>query len=153
MHVRVVPLTFDGYFFLPDGDGRFFLSGGLGLYQGAVHVTENYSFTNSGGGTASFAGSLNSNTLGFQAALGREWAVTQGLGLSLFVRGRLARLSNFQGQVTNVDGTTATFGLETNSDGTVDVDNVANIGNGTERYTVVDFSGFDAMFALTLYGD
>jgi len=150
----VLPITLDYYLFLPDKDGRFFLSAGAGLYPGRVHVDENYDFSvqlADPNAHNTFTGDLDTWGFGFQLGVGREWALNDHVGLSLFAKGRYAKLSRFQGILVDSTGATGNFGLATFSDGTVDVDNTYNIGGGGETYTTIDFTGFDAGVALVFY--
>lgn len=41
----VLPLTLDYYLFLPDHDGRFFLTAGVGYYFAVAYVDDNYDYT------------------------------------------------------------------------------------------------------------
>ncbi len=152
----VVPITLDYYYFIPDGGGRFFLTGGVGYYVANVRVGQ-YTTTdnllgnnNTIGGPDIWEGNVSSAAFGFQAGLGREFALGKAFGIALFVRGRYARLSNFQGQLLDSNAVAGRFGLAENSQGVVDVDQVSNI-NGGERYATVDFTGFDAGLALIFF--
>src|SRR5665213_202438 len=49
----VVPLTVDYYLFMPDHDGRFFITAGVGYYFANVSVDDNFSYDNSSGPTLS----------------------------------------------------------------------------------------------------
>ena len=152
----VVPLTLDYYLFLPDHDGRFFLSAGVGYYYSVVHVEDNYSYNNlyGAGYNDHFYGDLNSGAVGFQIGLGREFAINRRFGISLFARGRYAKITNYQGTVTNPDtGATANDGLATFSDGSVHATDLSNIGNSGVKNTTLDFTGFDAGFALIFYAN
>jgi hypothetical protein len=148
---HVVGFTLDDYWFLNDKGGRFFLGMGVGYYEGTVHLEERYDFTSGGGGAANFVGDLNSGNVGFQVSLGREWVLNPDMALSFFARGRVVRITYFRGNVVNADGSTAQFGLERGPDGTLDVDDVSNIGANGEKYATLDFTGFDLMAALVLY--
>lgn len=161
----VVPLTLDYYFFLPDGDGRFFLSLGTGYYIANVRVSQNISGntandnffgsnnTPGGQGGDIWSGNISSAAVGFQAGLGREFAVDDRLGVVLFARGRYARISNFQGKLLDANAVAGQFGLATGSNGVVDIDSPGNItGANNEHYTTIDFTGFEAGVALDFYG-
>jgi hypothetical protein len=151
----VYPLTVDYYLFLPDAGGRFFISGGVGYYYGLVHVEDNYSYVIYNGDpnvSDTFSGDLTSGGVGFQASIGRDFAVGRDLALSIFARGRYARLSNFRGNVYNPNtGGTANDGLAVYSDGSVHSTDVSNIGNNGVTYANIDFTGFDLGVALTFF--
>ena len=150
-----VPLTVDLYLFLPDGGGRFFVSAGAGLYFGKVHVEDNYSYVISANDPTFsdiFSGDLTATGVGFEVGVGREFAIGRNLGLSLYGRGRYARLTNFRGTVYNPDtGGQADDGLAVYPDGEVFSTDVSNIGNNGVNYATVDFTGFDVGAALTFY--
>ncbi len=148
-----VPLTLDFYLFLPDSSGRFFMSAGAGYYFGSLQSSDDYDFYDNGGPTDTITGELNSGNVGFQVSLGREWAIGRHLGLSIYGRGRYAKISNFKGTLTNSSGQTGEFGLETSTvDGIIDLDNTQYINAAyNEKYTTVDFTGFDVGLALTFY--
>jgi tetratricopeptide (TPR) repeat protein len=153
---QVVPLTVDYFLFLPDKGGRFFISAGAGLYFGDVHVDNNYDFTNAttppNPPSNEFAGDLVSQTLGFQVGVGRDFAVSDRIGISIFAKGYYAKLSNFQGTLTDLNGNTGQFGLAIDSDGTVDVPNTSQIGGANGgRYATVDFTGFDVGMSINFY--
>ncbi len=152
----VVPITLDYYLFLPDSGGRFFLTAGVGYYAGTVSVAENYSVVNyefSNGDPNYFndfnnpSGDLTAGTVGFQFGIGRDFAVGPNFGVSLFARGRYAKISNFRGSLS--DGNS--WVLAKFSDGTVDIDNPANIGTNGETYATVDFTGFDIGASINWY--
>ena len=146
----VVPITLDYYIFLPDHDGRFFVSLGAGYYAGDVNVSESYNFDNYEGSTGNVGtpfGDLTAGTVGFQVSIGREFALTRQFGLDIFARARYAKITNFQGVLS--DGNT--WELEKFSDGSVDIGSPSNIGqNGTTAATI-DFTGFDAGIALSWF--
>ena len=146
----VVPITLDYYLFMPDHDGRFFVSLGVGYYAADVNVSESYNFDNfeeSTGNVGTPFGDLTAGTVGFQVSIGREFALTPRLGLEIFVRGRYAKITNFQGVLS--DGNT--WELEKFSDGSVDIGSPSNVGqNGTTAATI-DFTGFDAGIALSWF--
>ena len=148
-----VPLTLDYYQFFPDSTGRFFISAGVGYYFGSIQVANDYDFFDSGGPTDTITGELTSGGVGFQVSLGREWAINRNMGISLYGRGHYAKISNFKGTLTNSTGQTGEFGLETATDtGTIDVDNTQFINAAyNEKYTTIDFTGFDVGFALSFY--
>jgi hypothetical protein len=146
----VVPITLDYYLFLPDHDGRFFISLGGGYYAGDVNVSESYNFDNyygSRGNVGTPAGDLTAGTLGFQVSVGREFALTRQFGLEIFVRGRYAKITNFQGVLS--DGNS--WELEKFSDGSVDIGSPSNVGQGGTTAATVDFTGIDAGITLNWY--
>ena len=162
----VVPLTLDYYLFLPDSGGRFWLSGGLGYYLGVVHVERNYQYlssTNPDGTDPNqidqYTGDLYAGGLGFQVGIGRDFAISQNMSLTLFARGRYARLTNFQGNMTDPYGNYFKGGLAmepsitgNGGDPGVFVEDVNNIGGaGGNQYAIVDFTGFDIGLALNFY--
>ena len=153
-------LSGDFYFFLPDPGGRFFVSAGVGLYRGTVHVEDNYSYVisqyNAGDpyynlSTDTFSGDLYADGVGFQASIGRDFALGPHWSLSVFGRGRYARLTNFRGTVSSPDGYQADDGLAVYPNGEVFSTDVSNIGNNGVNYATVDFTGFDVGLALTFY--
>ncbi len=160
----VVPLTLDYYFFLPDGDGRFFLSAGAGYYIANVRVSQNiqgnitndnfFGLNNTPGGQGGdiWSGNVSSAAVGFQAGLGREFAISDRFGFVLFAKGRYARISNFQGRLLDANAVAGNFGLATGTNGVVDIDLPSNITNANnEHYTTIDFTGFEAGVALNFY--
>ncbi|HUO58393.1 MAG TPA: tetratricopeptide repeat protein [bacterium] len=150
----VWPLTLDYYLFLPDASGRFFISAGLGYYFGQVHVEDNYSYVISANDeTASdtFSGDLTAGGVGFQVGLGRDWEISPRFGISLFARGRYARLTNFRGTVFGPNGGGANDGLAVYPDGEVFSTDVSNIGNNGVKYATIDFTGFDVGASLNFY--
>jgi tetratricopeptide (TPR) repeat protein len=151
---QVVPLTIDYFLFLPDKGGRFFISAGAGYYFGDVHVDNNFDFSVSHGSPDAdeFAGDLVSSGLGFQLGVGRDFAVSDRLGISIFAKGYYAKLSNFQGTLVDGNGNSGQFGLAIDSDGTVDVPNTSDIGGASgNRYATVDFTGFDVGMSINFY--
>lgn len=143
----VVPITLDYYVFLPDHDGRFFISAGVGYYAATVSVNEQYNFDNYYGSTGNYNtpfGNLTAGGVGFQVSLGREFQITRHLGFEIFARGRYAKITNFQGVLS--DGNT--WALQKFSDGSVDISNVAQ---GGQANATVDFTGFDAGIAFNWY--
>lgn len=154
----IVPITLDYYLFLPDSGGRFWISGGVGYYFGDVHVDRNYqSSTVSGGNTSvntdNYSGDLNAGALGFQVGIGRDFAITPKFGISLYARGRYAKLTNFTGTVTDSGGNIANVGLATEPsyNNEVFVEDTTQIGGAGNHYATVDFTGFDAGVALNFY--
>lgn len=146
----VVPITLDYYVFLPDSEGRFFISAGVGYYAADVRVSENYNFDNYFGSTGNIGspyGDLTAGTIGFQVSLGREFAITRNLGLEIFARGRYAKISNFQGTLS--DG--GNYGLLKFSDGSVDIGAPSSIGQGGTTAATIDFTGFDVGLSLNWY--
>jgi hypothetical protein len=157
----VVPITLDYYFFMPDGGGRFFLSAGVGYYIANVRVGQNTTSDNFFGsnntpgqqGGDIWEGNVSSAAVGFQASLGREFAVNDHFGIVLFARGRYAKISNFQGQLLDSNAVAGKFGLASGTNGVVDIDSPSNITSANnERYATIDFTGFDAGVALNFYG-
>lgn len=157
----IIPITLDYYLFLPDHDGRFFLSAGVGYYFGDVHATTNYSYlisngtpydTTNPGYPDTYTGDLTAGAPGFQVSLGRDFAISRTLSLSLFVEARYAKLTNFQGILTDSNGNSANIGLATepSSNNEVFLEDVTTIGNGN-KYTTIDFTGVDGGLALNFY--
>ena len=143
----VIPITLDYYVFLPDHDGRFFISAGVGYYAADVHVNEQYNFDNYYGQTHNYNtpfGDLTAGGVGFQVSIGREFEITRRLGFEIFARGRYARITNFQGTLS--DGNA--YALQKFSDGSVDISNIAA---GGQANATVDFTGFDAGIAFNWY--
>jgi hypothetical protein len=160
----VVPLTLDYYFFLPDEGGRFFLSAGVGYYVANVRVSQNITGTNTnanffgsdntpgGQGGDIWSGNVSSAAVGFQIGAGREFAVNQSFGFTLFARGRYARISNFQGKLLDSNAIAGNFGLASGADGVVDIDSTSNITAANhEHYATIDFTGFEVGAALNFY--
>ena len=158
---QVVPITLDLYLFMPDGGGRFFLSGGVGYYAGVVHVdqtttTNNFFSTPNGSGTTdNWSGDLYSGNIGFQLGIGRDFAVSRGLSIEVFARGRYAKITNFRGTLYEANnGGNQAYVLAASSTGPTIVDAdlpefVTSANN--ERYATIDFTGFDVGLALTLF--
>ncbi len=152
----VIPITLDYYFFLPDSGGRFFLSVGAGFYAANVRVSQKTTSDNflgsNNNGPDVWSGNLSSSALGFQAGVGREFAISSQFGITLFARGRYARISNFQGKLLDSNASSENFGLATGTNGVVDIDSTANITSANnEHYTMIDFTGFEAGVALNFY--
>jgi hypothetical protein len=152
----MIPITLDYYFFLPDAGGRFFLTGGVGYYFANVRVNQNTTSFNLFGSNNTapdiWSGNLTSGALGFQFGLGRDFALGPRFGLTVFVRGRYAHISNLQGRLLDSDAVSGQFGLAANSQGVVDVDRTSNItGANGEHYATIDFTGFEAGLALNFY--
>jgi hypothetical protein len=151
---QVVPITIDYFLFLPDKGGRFFISAGAGYYFGDVRVDNNFDFSIQQGSPDAdeFTGDLVSSGLGFQLGVGRDFAVSDRIGVSIFAKGYYAKLTNFQGTLIDQNGSTGQFGLAIDSDGSVDVPNTSQIG-GTSgaRYATVDFTGFDIGMSINFY--
>jgi len=146
----VVPITLDYYLFMPDSEGRFFISAGVGYYAADVRVSENYNFDNYFGSTGNIGspvGDLTAGTIGFQVSLGREFAISRNLGIEIFARGRYAKISNFQGTLS--DG--GSYGLLKFSDGSVDIGAPSSIGQGGTTAATIDFTGFDLGLSLNWY--
>ncbi len=154
----VVPITLDYYFFLPDGNGRFFLSVGAGFYTANVWVSQNTTSDNFLGSNNTigspdvWAGNVSSSCVGFQAGLGRDFALNNRFGITLFIDGRYAKISNFHGKLLDSNAASENFGLATGANGGVDIDSTANItAANNEHYTTIDFTGFEAGLALNFY--
>jgi hypothetical protein len=157
----VVPLTLDYYLFLPDHNGRFFLTGGVGYYAGTVQVTEAYSLVNYYGNPqnpyydpVNYANDFNNpnvnltaGNIGFQVGLGRDFAISRNFGISVFGRFRYSKLTQFQG--TDQNGTQ--WVLAKFKDGTVDIDTPDHIGTNGETYATIDWTGFDIGASLNFY--
>ncbi len=146
----VVPITLDFYLFMPDHDGRFFISAGAGYYWGVVNVNENYSlqnYRNNPNAQDNPLGNLYAGNVGFQVGIGRDFAIGRNFGISLFARGRFCQISGFQGTLSDGDN----YALVKYSDGTVDIDSPANVGVGGEKYAVIDYTGFDAGISLNWF--
>jgi tetratricopeptide (TPR) repeat protein len=161
----IIPITLDYYLFLPDHDGRFYLSLGVGYYFGDVHVSRNYSsiIQDYAGGDPNYAnesdqytGDLTAGAPGFQVGIGRDFAISRNMALSIFAEGRYAKLTNFMGTITDVNGNSANVGLATEStitgsgnDPGVFVEDTTAIGGGNNnKYTTIDFTGVDVGVAL-----
>ncbi len=147
----VIPFTLDYYYFIPDRDGRFFITGGVGYYAATLHVQNNYSYqiqTNDPNNADYESGDLSSGGIGFQLGLGREWAIDKSFGFSLIARGRYARINNFRGVLTDTNGNSGNFELAKYSDSTIDV---APAGQNGASDGTLDFTGFDLIAALTFY--
>jgi hypothetical protein len=69
------------------------------------------------------------------------------MGLEIFARGRYAKITNFQGVLSDSN----IWALEKFSDGSVDIGSPANVGQNGTSYATVDFTGFDAGIALNWY--
>lgn len=152
--IDAIPLTLNYYFFLPDNSGRFFFNAGVGYYFTTVQVTDNYSYliTHAGSNDQDdFTGNLTANAIGFELGAGREFAINSFLGVSVFVKGRYAPITNLIGTVTKTDGQTAQYGLASFQDGEVHAVNVSYIGYPGVKYATVDLTGFDAGFGIDFY--
>lgn len=153
----IVPITLDYYLFMPDGGGRFWLSGGVGYYFGDVHVDRNYSAViqnNDPTQADQYSGDLNSGALGFQVGIGRDFAISRNTSISLFARGRYAKLTNFKGTITDTSGYSANVGLATEPafNNEIYVEDQTQIGGAAgNKYTTIDFTGFDVGVALNFY--
>jgi hypothetical protein len=145
-----VPISLDYYLFLPDADGRSYISAGVGYYISRTVVSEAFSISNynqaAGYSNAPF-GDLTSGAFGFQASIGREFAVTDRFSIDIFARGRYVKISNYTGVLS--DGNT--YGLLKFADGSVDIDNPALVGSGGVQYATLDFTGFDIGLAFCWY--
>jgi len=156
---ELAPLTLDYYLFLPDKGGRFYIKGGIGYYFSAVHVNETYSSANfyAQGSIppGNWVGDLYSGNVGFQLGVGREFAVSDQLGVELYAEGRFVQISNYTGTLYDYQNGNSpqNVGLASGtSNGTVDFDNPAyiNAANG-ERYANLNFTGFDVGFSINWY--
>lgn len=154
----LVPMTLDYYLFLPDAGGRFYIKAGVGYYLGSVHVNETYSYSNfynqhEATQNENWIGDMYSGNVGFQLGVGREFAITRRLGIELYAEGRYAKITNFTGTLTDQDGNTVDAALVTGTNkGVVDFDSASSIGSANaERYTTLDFTGFDVGFAFNFY--
>ena len=157
----VVPITLDLYFFLPDHEGRFFLSAGAGYYVGVVHVDQTTTYNNFLGyptnqtayNSDEWTGDLYSGNIGYQVGIGREFQVSPRFGIEIYGRAYYAQITNFQG--TLYDGNSSgTFGLASSSSGptVVDADYTSHISSANaERYATIDFTGFDVGASLNFY--
>jgi tetratricopeptide (TPR) repeat protein len=151
---QVVPLTIDYFLFLPDHTGRFFISAGLGYYYGDVRADKNYDYSIAEGtpDADEYRGDLVAGGLGFQASIGREFAVTDRVSVSLFAKGYYAKLTNFQGTLVDDNGYGGQYGLAVLPDGSLDVQPTGQIGGGSgARYATVDFTGFDVGMSVNFY--
>lgn len=153
----VLPLTLDYYLFLPDGGGRFFLSGGVGWYFGIVHVERSYSAVISSSDPNNWdqwSGDLRGNGPGFQLRVGREFQVAPRVGLTLYVGGQFARISHFTGTVTDPYGSSAQVGLavEPTLNNEVYVEDQTQIGGSNNNsYATIDYTALEAGVALNFY--
>jgi hypothetical protein len=150
----VVPLTLDYYLFLPDHNGRFFLSAGIGYYAADVNVSENYSLSNyysTQPNPQDYAdnpgGDLTAGNVGFQFSIGRDFALNRNFGISVFGRVRYCKITQFQGTLN--DGNQ--WVLVKRPDGTVDIDEPTNMAANGETYATIDFTGFDIGASLNFY--
>ena len=158
-----IPFTLDYYLFLPDSSGRFFLSAGVGYYFGTVHVERSYSgiidsFNNNDPNYANnfdqYSGDLTAGAVGFQASIGREWAISPNMGFTLYAKGQYAKITNFSGVITDVNGSTANVGLavEPSFNNEVYVEDQTQIGGGNGNHNAtVDFTSVEVGFALNFY--
>lgn len=166
----IIPITLDYYLFLPDHDGRFFLSLGAGYYFADVHVNRNYSAIiqsynqvpsdpNYANEFDQYSGDLTAGAPGFQVSLGRDFAISRNMSISLFVEGRYAKLTNFQGTITDTSGNSANVGLATepgitssDSNPAVFIEDQTQIGGANgNKYSTIDFTGVDVSLALNFY--
>lgn len=153
----IIPITLDYYLFLPDSGGRFWLSAGAGYYFGAVHVERNYSAiiqNNDPNQADQYSGDLYAGAPGFQFGIGRDFALSQNMSLTLFARGRYAKLANYTGTITDVNGNSANVGLVTEPafNNEVFVEDLTSVGGAAgNKYTTIDFTGFDVGLALNFY--
>ncbi|GEM_PF-1622976 len=154
----VLPITLDFYLFMPDSGGRFYLKGGIGYYYGDVHVNESYSYSNfynqqESNSPENWIGDLYTGAVGFQIGIGREFEITNSFGVEIYAEGRYARLTNFQGTLSDQYGNSFNAGLATgNTNGTIDFDTPSyiNAANG-EHYSTLDFTGFDVGVSFNWY--
>jgi tetratricopeptide (TPR) repeat protein len=148
----VVPLTLDYYLFLPDHDGRFFLTAGIGYYFAVAYVDDNYSYAISSPstGTDEIPGNMYGGNVGFQLGIGREFEIGPRMGLRLFARGRYCKITNLNGNFTDANGTYDDYGLVVFPNGTIGADSTSHIGNG-EKYATLDYTGFEFGVGLTFF--
>ncbi len=145
-----VPFTLDYYLFLPDHNGRFFITAGAGYYAGTVQVQDNFSVVNYTGDTTQNDnpnGDLTAGNIGFEFGIGRDFAINRNFGISVFARGRYAKITQFQGTLS--DG--QQWVLAKFSDGSVDICDPSQIGSHGISYATVDFTGFDIGASLNFY--
>jgi hypothetical protein len=153
----VVPITLDYYLFLPDSSGRFFLSGGVGWYFGTVHTEYNYSYVIANSDpnqTDQLSGDLHGNGPGFQARIGREFQVAPRIGLTLYVGGQYAKISNFTGVVSDPYGNGYNVGLvvDPTLNNEVSIADQTQIGGSNNyRYATIDFTAFEVGVAMNFY--
>lgn len=153
----VVPLTLDYYLFLPDHDGRFFVTAGVGYYFADVRGDDNFNYTTGGGPTApndEYLGDMYGGSVGFQFGIGREFEISRHLGLRLFARGHYAKITNINGTFTSANGVPDQYGLVTfpaANGGYVGIDSTSHISAGGENYATLDYTGFDVGVGLTFF--
>jgi hypothetical protein len=149
----IVPLTFDYYLFLPDHDGRFFLTAGVGYYFAVANVDDNFSYDISEGqpDTDEIAGNMYGGNVGFQLGVGREFEIGPRMGLRLFARGRYSKITNINGNFTDADGNYDNYGLVVFPNGTVGADSTSHIGDNGEKYATLDYTGFEFGVGLTFF--
>ena len=153
---ELAPITLDYYLFMPDSGGRFYIKGGVGYYVGAVHVNESYSLANFNNQedmpAGNYEGDLYSGNVGFQLGVGREFAISDQLGVELYAEGRFVQISQYKGTLYDQYGNSEYVGLASGtSNGTVDFDTPQYINSAGERYATLDFTGFDLGFSINWY--
>jgi tetratricopeptide (TPR) repeat protein len=152
----VVPLTLDYYLFLPDHDGRFFLTAGIGYYFAVAYVDDNYSYAISkpSVGTDEITGNMYGGNVGFQLGIGREFEIGPRMGLRLFARGRYCKITNLNGNFVDANGNYDNYGLVVSPtgspNGTVGAESTSQIG-GNEKYATLDYTGFEFGVGLTFF--
>jgi hypothetical protein len=143
-------LTLDYYLFLPDHEGRFFLTAGVGYYFVDVQGDDNFT-TNNGASGDEYLGDMYGGSIGFQLGIGREFEVSRHFGLRLFARGRYAKITDINGNFTSsVNGNYDNYGLMVMPYGGLGVDSTSHIG-GSEHYATLDYTGFDVGIGLTFF--
>ncbi|HVM32223.1 MAG TPA: hypothetical protein VMU88_03750, partial [bacterium] len=85
--------------------------------------------------------------VGFQVGVGRDFALSPSLGLSIFAHGRYAKISGFTGDLS--DGNR--WELVKYADNTVDIDNPGSVGSSGIKAATLDFTGFDIGMSLNFY--
>ncbi len=149
----VVPLTLDYYLFLPDHDGRFFLTAGVGYYFAVAYVDDNYSYAilNPAIGSDEITGNMYGGNVGFQLGIGREFEIGPRMGLRLFARGRYCKITNLNGNFVDANGVPDNYGLVMFGNGTIGADSTSRIGAGGEHYATLDYTGFEFGVGLTFF--
>ncbi len=149
----ILPLTLDYYLFLPDHDGRFFLTAGIGYYFAVAQVDDNYSYDIYEGqpDTDEIAGNMYGGNVGFQLGIGREFEIGNRLGLRLFARGRYCKITDINGNFTDANGNYDNYGLVVFPNGTVGADSTSQISANGEKYATLDYTGFDVGVGLTFF--
>src|SRR5665213_1157386 len=125
---------------MPDHDGRFFITAGVGYYFANVSVDDNFSYDNSSGPTDEYLGSMGGGNFGFQVGIGREFEIDNHLGLRLFARGRYCKITDINGYFTSANGAYDNYGLMMfpGLGNGIGVDSTSNIGANGEHYATLD---------------